>query len=183
MKVEIRDITPEEAAPYEDNADIILTGRKTVVFSDDEGNVGTLFMKTEELEILGKDYIEANSSMEYSEFCKEWFPKVSWNAYKNDTTRNPPKTVDVEFVEVMDGENTEIWRRTDTSGYLMRQRYREPFARWLTCRKRQGGWEGGNCLRPNVTLRNGAQTETVFYDDWNGTAAYSATFNPNFREE
>lgn len=38
------------------------------------------------------------------------------------------------------------------------------------------------CIRPNVTFRNGTQTETVLYDDWNGTAAYNSTFNPNFKK-
>lgn len=28
MEIEIRDITPEEAAPYGENADIVLTGEK-----------------------------------------------------------------------------------------------------------------------------------------------------------
>lgn len=182
MKVEISAITKKEAEPYGDNADIVLTGRKAVVFTDDAGNTGTLYMKEEDIELLGKSYIAENSTMEYSEVCGEWFPKVSWNAYKNDLKRNPPKMVDVEFVCDMEGECTEIWRRLDTGGYLMRQLCREPFARWLTCRKLQGGWLDGNCLRPNVTLRHGNQTETVFYDDWNGTAAYSSTFNPNFRK-
>ena len=39
MEIEIRDITPEEAAPYGENADIVLTGRKAVVFTDADGNV------------------------------------------------------------------------------------------------------------------------------------------------
>lgn len=58
----------------------------------------------------------------------------------------------------------------------------EPFARWLVCRERQGWWEDGACVRPNITFRHRKQTEKVRYDDWNETAAYSDTFNPNFRE-
>lgn len=107
---------------------------------------------------------------------------VSWNAYKNDQTRNPPKTIDVEFVCDMDGECTEIWRRLDTGGYLMRKLCNEPFARWLTCHECGASWMDGNCIRPNVTFRNGTQTETVLYDDWNRTAAYNSTFNPNFKK-
>lgn len=45
MKVEIRDITKEEAVPYGDNADIVLAERKAVVFTDDAGNTGKLYMK------------------------------------------------------------------------------------------------------------------------------------------
>ena len=182
MKVEIRDITKEGAVPYGDNADIVLAERKAVVFTDDAGNTGKLYMKEEDVELLGEQYIAENSKMEYSEVCKEWFPSVSWNAYKNDQTRNPPKTIDVEFVCDMDSERTEIWRRLDTGGYLMRKLCNEPFARWLVCRERQGWWEDGARIRPNITLRHGKQTEMVRYNDWNETAAYSDTFNPNFRE-
>lgn len=79
-------------------------------------------------------------------------------------------------------ECTEIWRRLDTGGYLMRKLCNEPFARWLTCHECGASWMDGNCIRPNVTFRNGTQTETVLYDDWNGTAAYNSTFNPNFKK-
>lgn len=54
MKVEIRDITKEEAVPYGDNADIVLTERKAVVFTDDAGNTGKLYMKEEDVELLGE---------------------------------------------------------------------------------------------------------------------------------
>ena len=91
MEIEIRDITPEEAAPYGENADIVLTGRKAVVFTDADGNVGRLYMKEEDIDLLGKQYIAENSTLEYSKVCEEWFPKVSWNAYKNDPQRNPPQ--------------------------------------------------------------------------------------------
>lgn len=77
MKVEIRDITKEEAVPYGDNADIVLAEQKAVVFTDDAGNTGKLYMKEEDVELLGEQYIAENSKMEYSEVCKEWFPSVS----------------------------------------------------------------------------------------------------------
>ena len=108
MEVEIRDITPEEAAPYGGPTSAVLAGRKTVVFTDADGNSGKLYMKEEEIDVLGQQYIAENSIMKYSELCGEWFPEVSWNAYKNDPARNPPKTIDVEFVCDMEGECTEI---------------------------------------------------------------------------
>lgn len=70
MEIEIRDITPEEAAPYDENADIVLTGRKAVVFTDADGNVGRLYMKEEDIDLLGKQYIAENSTLEYSKFAK-----------------------------------------------------------------------------------------------------------------
>ena len=42
MKIEVRAITAEEAEPYSVHADVVLAGRKTVVFTDEEGNVGKL---------------------------------------------------------------------------------------------------------------------------------------------
>lgn len=67
MKVEIRDITKEEAVPYGDNADIVLAERKAVVFTDDAGNTGKLYMKEEDVELLGEQYIAENSKMEYAQ--------------------------------------------------------------------------------------------------------------------
>lgn len=178
MNIQIREITAEDRAQY-DNPEI-LDGRKAVVFTDDKGNAGILYMPENEIEELGEEYIAANSKLEYSAFCETWFASVSRNAYENDLVRHPPIVIDVTFVERMMGEDTEIWKRIDGKGFLMRQRCREPFARWLTCFKVQGGWRDGNCIRANVTFRHGGQTETVTFDDWNGPAAYSNTFNPNF---
>lgn len=56
MKVEIRDVTKEEAVPYGDNADIVLAERKAVVFTDDAGNTGKLYMKEEDVELLGEQW-------------------------------------------------------------------------------------------------------------------------------
>ena len=73
MEIEIRDITPEEAAPYGGNNSAVLAGRKTVVFTDADGNSGKLYMKEEDIELLGESYIAENSTMEYSKVCEEWF--------------------------------------------------------------------------------------------------------------
>ena len=54
MKIEVRAITAEEAEPYSVHADVVLAGRKTVVFTDEEGNVGKLYMKEEDIELLGE---------------------------------------------------------------------------------------------------------------------------------
>lgn len=180
MNIQIREITAEDRAKY-DNQEI-LDGRKAVIFTDDDGNTGLSYVPESVIEELGVEYIAENSELEYSSFLGEWIASISRNAYENDPKRHPPMVIDVVFVEHMMGEDTEIWKRADGGGYLMRQRCREPFARWMTCTKVQGGWLDGNRIRANVTFRHGAQTETVTFDDWNGSAAYSNTFNPNFRE-
>lgn len=181
MKIEIRAIN-EEAYPYGGLDSEVLKGRKTVVFTDEDGNYGYLFMKNEEIEMLGAEYIATHSKLEYSEVCEGWFAAVSQNDYHNDTHLNPPRTIEVCFVETMRGVDTEIWKEVDGKHYFMRQRFREPFARWLTCYKTQYGWEDGACIRPNITFRHGQQTETTRYDDWNGTAVYGDLFNPSFTE-
>ena len=76
MKVEIRDITKEEAVPYGDNADIVLAERKAVVFTDDAGNTGKLYMKEEDVELLGEQYIAENSKMEYSEVSERVVERI-----------------------------------------------------------------------------------------------------------
>lgn len=182
MKVEIRAISEGEAHPYGGLDAPALADRRTVIFTDDEGHTGILFMKNKDIERLGEEYIATHSRLEYSGVCKEWFARVSENDYHNDPQRNPPQTIDVGFVEAMNGVYAEIWREVNGPRYFMRLRFREPFARWLTCYKTQHGWEDGCCVRPNITFRNGEQTETTRYDDWNETAVYSDSFNPNFTE-
>ena len=62
MKVEIRDITKEEAVPYGDNADIVLAERKVVVFTDDAGNTGKLYMNEEDVEMANAQKSGADST-------------------------------------------------------------------------------------------------------------------------
>lgn len=73
MKVEIRDITKEEAVPYGDNADIVLAERKAVVFTDDAGNTGKLYMKEEDVELLGEQYIAEIQRWSIARFAKSGF--------------------------------------------------------------------------------------------------------------
>lgn len=44
-------------------------------------------------------------------------------------------------------------------------------------------WDASDDVHGELwSCENGTQTETVLYDDWNGTAAYNSTFNPNFKK-
>ena len=182
MKVKFRDIRPEEAAVYGEGAEFVLKGRKAVEFTDEDGHVGVTYMKSTDIATLGEQYITKNAKLIYDAFCEDWIPNISWDEYYNDPKKNVPITIAVEFVELFEGENAEIWKRKDNGQHLMRQLCREPFAKWFTCKKTNGRWEKCYSVRPNITFRNGDQTEMVTYHDWNETAAYSDTFNPNFRE-
>lgn len=157
--------------------------RLAAVFTDEAGHSGKLFIEPEIIERLGAQYIASHTTLEYSNVCGEWFPKLSQNDYYNDPARNPPKTIEVSFIEEKCGEQTEVWKSVETGNYFLRMLCREPFARWMTCGNRtMTGFTDRAEIRPNVTFKHGEQTETVHYDDWNGPAAYSDTFNPNFRE-
>lgn len=187
MKLQIRPMNNEEIGDLNAcgmNGDALAGTRLAAIFTDEMGHAGTLFIEAETVKRLGEKYIAAHTTLAYSEVCKEWFPKLSQNDYYNDPERNPPKTIDVKFIEEKCGEQTEVWKSVETGDYFLRMLCREPFARWMTCGNRtMSGFTDGAEIRPNVTFKHGKQTETVRYDDWNGTAAYSDTFNPDFRRK
>lgn len=162
-----------------------LAGRYKLVVHDRLGHEGITYMEIAEFDKLGLEYIRNHAVLEYSEMCKEWFVKISQNDFHNNPEKNPPKCVTVRFIEMKCGENTEVWQDAYSGKYYLRMLCNEPFSRWMTCGGRSTGWLDRNEVRPNVTFMNAAngEIETVRYNDWNGTAAYSDTFNPNFRKE
>lgn len=186
MRIRIRDITEEEKARYGQNVfDHFLADRRAVVFMDDEGHSGVLFMSQRDIDTLGERYIEENSRLEKRNYNGEdaWVPKVSWSKYKNNQGRYNRLIIDVEFVESVEDGEKEIWRRLDGNGYVMRWLYRVPsFVVWMTCFKDESRWEMGERFRQNIIFKNGNQTEMVRYDDRSEAAVYEDTYNPNFRE-
>lgn len=183
MKITISEITAEDLALFDSPE--ILDGRKRMDAVDADGHKAYTYILEETIQRLGLEYIEKHCYLQYSEVFEEYSLFVSEADYYNDPERNPPKTVSVEFVEMKDGEYTEVWRNVDTGSYYLRQLCNEPFARWLTAGNRMTGFTDRSCFRPNITIRNIAngQTERVYYHDWNETAAYKDTFNAKFRTE
>ena len=156
--------------------------RQTVEYTDEDGHTGHIFVENKLIEELGSNYIATHCSLRYSEVLNCYDCNLSQEEFRNSPLTNPPKTVDVKFVEEKAGENTGVWQSVETGQYYLRFLFREPFARWMTCGNRNSGWQDQNTIRPNITFRHGNQEETVLYKDWNGSAAYSDTFNPNFRK-
>lgn len=183
MKIKFSPITQEDIEKFE--VPSVLEGRMRMDATDEAGNTSYTYVPEEMIQRLGVEYIENHCTLEYSDVFEEWFLRVSEEDFYNDTDRNPPKTIQVKFVELKPGEDTEVWQNIATGSYYLRQLCREPFARWLTADKRMYGFEDRNLLRPNITIQNVAngQTERVYYKDWNETAAYHDTFNPKFRTE
>ena len=158
-----------------------LAARTKLVFVNREGAEATLFLENKVIDRLGFFYIAEHAQMEYSRVLNLWFAKISENEYYNNPILNPPITICVKYIEDKLGENTEVWQNICTGNYYLRTLCNEPFARWMTCGPRRTGWQDRAEVRPNVTFKHGEQIERVYYDDWNGTAAYSDTFNHNFR--
>lgn len=188
LNVEVCEVSAEDREQFEESGmdpDVCLDGRYKLVVSDNREHKGVTYMEIAEFDKLGIDYIRNHATLEYSDVCKEWFVKISQNDFHNDPSRNPPKNVIVRFVEMKNGESTEVWQNIDSGRYYLRMLCNEPFARWITCGRRSTGWENRREIRPNITFMNAdnGEIETVHYDDWNGTAAYSDTFNQNFRKE
>ena len=182
MKVTVLPIDQEDREQYKDFRSDVLEGRKKVLFDDEAGHTAVLYLEESLIEKLGVQYIEQNATVRFCEFFGTWEAKVSQNAYYNDPKRNPPRTVRVIFVSEKYGENTEVYRNVETGDFYLRMLCNEPFARWMTCDKRMTGYQDRAEFRPNITIENveNGQKEKVYYHDWNGTAAYADTFNPDF---
>jgi len=180
--------TAEDRKSYKDS-DIdpsVLDGRIKAVFTDSEGHCGTLFLKTDFYERLGEEYIARNCKLEYSTFLENWQVEVSENAYYNNSVLNPPVTVPLKFIGIRHSDGSEIYRGIGNASHQNRSHFlrqvskRENFARWVSSQNYKDE-ERDCCCRPNITFELNGQTESIKYDDWNGVAAYSDTFNPNFR--
>lgn len=162
------------------NGELCVEGKVKLIFAEDEKKA-VLFIANEELEKLGIEYIQRNSKLEYSNFCQEWFVSLSQNNYYNDLTRYPEKIVNVKFHDIDKRDGTEIYKCLDSRDLFMRQvSNREAFAKWHKC---DSNYQDIAEIRANVIFRHGKQLEKITYDDWNGNAAYSNTFNKQFRGE
>ena len=156
-----------------------LDGRTKITCHDAEGNEASVFVFTNRIEELGKKYISDHAVLRYEKFCDSWRVIISENDYYNDQKRNPDKTIDVKF-EGSEG-STEIYIGTETKRYYLRQNYpEEGFAKWYICGKRRTV-DDGDEPRANLIFRCNGKIEKVRYDDWNGVAAYSDTYNHEFK--
>ena len=153
-----------------------------VIFTDDGGHEGYLIMPTELVNAAGLEYIRDHAILEYSSFLEEYIVRVSFNDYHNDLERNPVKTIEVKFVDIQPGTYREIYKDATGKYYLREDFYpRENFAKWYICGNRIPGDDDGYEARPNLIFCCDGQQERVRFDDWNGVAAYSDTYNRSFR--
>ncbi len=153
-----------------------------IVVKDDEGHESYVLFPTRTLEEVGLDYVKTHAELKYSKSLELWYVNIPLNDYYNDMERNPEKEIPVKFVGIQDGTGREIYR-SDNGKYYLRENFypRENFAKWYICSKREPSGDDGDEPRPNLVFCHNGQKERVRYDDWNGIAAYSDTFNQSFR--
>lgn len=183
MKVKFSAPTQQDKAEYARPiafSDSVLEGRTKVTATDEAGNSAWLFIKDEDLERLGKEYVESHVSLSYSQVFNGYHLSLSQNDYYNDPERYSEKVIRVRFDGLEEGTGREVYRGIDTGRYYLREvSSRENFARWLVCGKRRHQ-DDGDEPRANLVFECNGHRERVCYDDWNGVAAYSDTFDPEF---
>lgn len=79
---------------------------------------------------------------------------------------------------------TNIYVGIDTEKYFLRANFfpRENFAKWYICGNKRMS-DDGDEPRPNLIFECNGKKEKIRYDDWNGVAAYSDTYNRHFCPE
>jgi len=154
---------------------------RTFVYLEGYRRSAVMFVKKDQVKRLTMRYIADHVYLEYSRVLNSWFGKFSENDYYNDQQRNPDKIILVSYVGIEGETGREIYKGVESERYYLREvSAREPFAKWFVCGKRRM-MDDGDEARPNLIFQLGDQTEKVTFDDWNGVAAYSNTFNPDFR--
>lgn len=186
MKVTFSKPTEQDCKEFSEtfNRDFLLDGRTKAVFEDKEGHTAVLFLDDETMTRLGREYIENNTTLYYSACFEQWYAKLSQNAFYNDPERNPPKVIRLSFEGHECGAGREIYKGIETGRYYLREDYhpRENVAKWYICGKKRHT-DDGDEPRANLIFEYNGQTERVTYDDWNGVAAYSDTYNRDFNKE
>jgi len=174
--------SPEDYKEFADSyaGSSVLDGRTKVTATDAEGHTAAMFIDEERLQRLGEEYIKTHLTIYYINFFENWYLKLSENDYYNDPQRHPEKIIRLKFVEIENGTGREIYKGIDTGRYYLREcEKKEDFAKWYICGKRRHT-DDGDEPRPNLIFEYNGQTEKIRFDDWNGVAAYSDTFNKNF---
>ncbi len=159
----------------------LLEDNMKIIATDDDGHTAVVFPLKEEVERLGEEYIRSHAIMKCSKSLGLWYLEYSQNDYYNDTERNPEKVIKVKFCEIEHNTGREVYKGIDTERYYLRDNSypREDFAKWYVCGKRRVP-EDGDEPRANLIFEHNGEREKVRYDDWNGVAAYSDTYNRNF---
>lgn len=179
--VQIEPVSSVTIKDFEEyNFNIDWSKRRKIIVTDGK-HIGYVLETIDEIQKLGLEYIADHAMLRYDRILDDYAVTISRNDYYNDTERNPVKVIPVRFVEIESGTGREVYRGIESNRYYLREvASSEDFAKWYVCGTRRMP-DDGDEPRPNlIFLNRNGQRERVTYDDWNGTAAYSETFNENF---
>lgn len=185
MNIKIEPVSEMDIAEYIKtfgNSDVanIFDDRVKLTATDDDGRSAYVFIEQNRVFMLGLDYIRSHAKVQKLGFLDEWYVTISEDDFYNDPVKNPPQTIHLQFCGIESGTGREVYRDITSKRYYLR--YVSPsecFAKWYICGTLRR-LDDGDPPRPNITFECNGQTELVRYRDWNGVAAYSDTFNPNF---
>lgn len=157
----------------------LLAERVKITATDEDGNTADTFMKKEQFDKLGEDYIREHAELRYGNF-QGWYVEVSEDDFYNDLQRNPKRVIRVVFDGLEEGTGREVYKGEENGRYYLREVLRlERFAKWYVCGTRRCA-DDGLPPRANLIFMCGNQSEKLVYHDWNGACAYKETFNKNF---
>ena len=177
------DTYEEDAAEFKRNGlDVDLSGRVRIVgaYREKEVRHAETYMKAEDFERLGVEYIVEHAQLVADLISPSgWCLEIPQDDWYNDTVRNPECQIRVDFIGIQQNTGREIYK--DPNGrYYTRTNFfpKEKCAKWHCCGQEvtDDGWRP----RPNTIFVCNGRQEKVTYKDWNGTMAYSDTFNKEF---
>ena len=87
-----------------------LENQRIIVEVTDEKNSAWVAVPKSEIEFYGEEYIKSHAILKFDKFLEEYTVNISKNDYWNDENRFPQRIIEVEFVENMHGEHTEIYK-------------------------------------------------------------------------
>lgn len=130
---------------------------------------------------FGKEKICNVIYKEHSNFTEEDILRIDFEKIANDIEFNKPITIDVEFVENVEGTNDTIFKAIEKEKYYIRQDdKKEKCAKWYSAFKDKGLWQDNAAIRANVTFRLKDEIEKVSYSNWSGAGVNSKDYNKKF---
>lgn len=162
------------------NFNIDWSRRRKIIVTNGQ-HIGYVLEDIGEIEKLGLEYIADHAMLRHDRILDDYTVTISRNDYYNDLARNPVKVIPVRFVEIEPGTGREVYRGIEDNRFYLREvASTEDFAKWYICGTHRR-MDDGSEPKPNlIFLNRNGQRERITFDDWNGTAAYSETFNENF---
>lgn len=176
--VTVRDLAESDRERCEGLGFEYLLESKSKIFEIDDLYI---IISETDYELFGKEKLCNVVYKEHSNITEEDVLRIDFAKIANDIEFNKPITIDVEFVENVEGTNDTIFKAIGKEKYYIRQDdKRENYAKWYSAFKDKGIWQDNATIRANVTFRLKNEIEKVSYSNWNGAGVSSKDYNEKF---